>query len=628
MGDNLDLGDRNGVRTPMQWDSTANGGFSTADPASLYAPAISDPVYGYQAVNVEEQRKNPSSLLGWTRNMIGLRKLFSVFGRGTLRFLKPANRKVIAYLRQLGDESVLCVANLSRFAQPVLLDLPEYEGYTPMEVFGYAAFPSITAQPYSLSLAPYSFLWFELQAAAGTSAPHSSDAGSRPSQGSQAVPATRVPSPDVPAESPRPDLPALHPDVEVRDVAAGDVFLLHTVPAGRQELDQLAASLSQTWGESPSSLGITLAFPLREGEDNGSVQAELKRIAPRLRLAPYRAHTALDVSWPYPGSAYAELAGLAEEHNAFAVVHMGQADDPLPWPCILALANSVLDGETGLALAQYELSRYRGLLNSAALRPLARALYSAEIHYPLAPDAAYSRDFLHHLGSLAAPAGAGAGEEVILWPVLEAIDRSIPVAQVDVGVRHLAQPPNPDVTSLLSRILNSLFAVTERRATYWQKSRPLYPVRNLSAAEVRTSITDQTGIRAEDQPDPSPMLESFHLAAANLQEIWSQVMSPGTLLGIKRLAELPAAEFTMADSLWVRIVWDFLLAYRGRGVNLNHIFGALVPLYLAWAASYISEVAKLSDAEAEVRIATLALAFETDKPYLMARWRWPDRFAP
>jgi hypothetical protein len=100
------------------------------------------------------------------------------------------------------------------------------------------------------------------------------------------------------------------------------------------------------------------------------------------------------------------------------------------------------------------------------------------------------------------------------------------------------------------------------------------------------------------------------------------------LLGIKRLAELPAADFRMDNALWVRIVWDFLLAYRGRGVDRNHIFGALVPLYLAWAASYVSQVAELSDAEAEGRIAALALAFDTDKPYLMARWRWPDRFSP
>jgi maltose alpha-D-glucosyltransferase/alpha-amylase len=168
MGDNIYLGDRNGVRTPMQWTSDRNAGFSKCDPARLYFPVVMDPVYGYQVVNVEAQLSDQSSLLQWTRNMIALRKLFQVFGRGTLTFLNPTNRKILAYLRQLEQsdgfcETVLCVANLSRFAQPVTLDLSSYDGYQPVEMLGYVSFPEITREPYSLTLAPYSFLWLELQ---------------------------------------------------------------------------------------------------------------------------------------------------------------------------------------------------------------------------------------------------------------------------------------------------------------------------------------------------------------------------------------------------------------------------------------------------------------------------------
>jgi maltose alpha-D-glucosyltransferase/alpha-amylase len=168
MGDNIYLGDRNGVRTPMQWNSDRNAGFSRCDPARLYFPVVMDPIYGYQVINVEAQLSDQSSLLHWTRNMIALRKLFQVFGRGTLRFLNPENRKILAYLRDLdrGDDShetVLCVANLSRFAQPVSLDLTEYAGFEPVEMLGYVPFPTITGAPYALSLAPYSFLWLELQ---------------------------------------------------------------------------------------------------------------------------------------------------------------------------------------------------------------------------------------------------------------------------------------------------------------------------------------------------------------------------------------------------------------------------------------------------------------------------------
>ncbi len=162
MGDNVYLGDRNGVRTPMQWNADRNAGFSRANPQMLYSPVIMDPVWGFQAVNVEAEQNDPSSLLNWMRNMIALRKLFRVFGRGTLRFLNPANRKVLAYLRQYDGEQVLCVCNLSRFAQPVDLDLGELAGMTPVEMLGYVEFPAVTRQPYRLTLGAYGFLWLEL----------------------------------------------------------------------------------------------------------------------------------------------------------------------------------------------------------------------------------------------------------------------------------------------------------------------------------------------------------------------------------------------------------------------------------------------------------------------------------
>ncbi|HEY6904143.1 MAG TPA: maltose alpha-D-glucosyltransferase [Candidatus Acidoferrales bacterium] len=163
MGDNIYLGDRNSVRTPMQWNGDRNAGFSTTTPARLYSPVIMDPVWGYEAINVESQQGDPSSLLNWMRNMVALRKLFRVFGRGSIEFLDPPNRKVLAYLRQFEGEQILCVANLSRFAQPVDLDLSKLEGAVPVEMLGYVEFPTVGRHPYRLTLAPYSFLWLELQ---------------------------------------------------------------------------------------------------------------------------------------------------------------------------------------------------------------------------------------------------------------------------------------------------------------------------------------------------------------------------------------------------------------------------------------------------------------------------------
>jgi maltose alpha-D-glucosyltransferase/alpha-amylase len=163
MGDNMLLGDRNGVRTPMQWNSERHAGFSRADAERLYSPVVSDPVYGYQAVNVAAQEQEPASLLNWMRNMIKLRRLFRVFGRGSLEFLRPSNRKVLAYLRRYGTDVVLCVANLARTPQPVVLDLAAFEGAVPVEMTGYTEFPRIERQPYVLTLGPYGFYWFELQ---------------------------------------------------------------------------------------------------------------------------------------------------------------------------------------------------------------------------------------------------------------------------------------------------------------------------------------------------------------------------------------------------------------------------------------------------------------------------------
>ena len=177
MGDNIYLGDRNGVRTPMQWSGDRNAGFSRANPARLYSPVVMDPVWGYEAVNVEAQQSDQSSLLSWMRNMIALRKLFRVFGRGTLKFLEPENRKVLAYLRESDGETVLCVANLSRFAQPVRLDLSDLDGLIPVEMLGYVEFPPIDKTPYALTLGPYGFLWLELQGVRHSNEPVKESAG-------------------------------------------------------------------------------------------------------------------------------------------------------------------------------------------------------------------------------------------------------------------------------------------------------------------------------------------------------------------------------------------------------------------------------------------------------------------
>jgi maltose alpha-D-glucosyltransferase / alpha-amylase len=163
MGDNIYLGDRNGVRTPMQWNGDRNAGFSRADPQALYLPLVIDPIYHYQSINVDAQRRGPSSLLNWMRRLIAIRKRYPVFGRGAIEFLHPNNLAVLPYLRCHDDQTILVVNNLSRFVQPVELDLSPFAGYVPVELFGETVFPRITEKPYFLSLGPHTFYWFRLE---------------------------------------------------------------------------------------------------------------------------------------------------------------------------------------------------------------------------------------------------------------------------------------------------------------------------------------------------------------------------------------------------------------------------------------------------------------------------------
>jgi maltose alpha-D-glucosyltransferase/alpha-amylase len=163
MGDNMSLGDRNSVRTPMQWSAGVNAGFSTADPERLWLPLVSDAVYAYQAVNVESQRRNPTSLLNWTRRLIEIRRSTHVFGRGSIEVLKPTNHRVLAFTRTLGRETVLVVNNLAGTAQVVELDLSNLAGAIPIEMFGGSIFPRIGREPYIMMMGPYDFYWFRLR---------------------------------------------------------------------------------------------------------------------------------------------------------------------------------------------------------------------------------------------------------------------------------------------------------------------------------------------------------------------------------------------------------------------------------------------------------------------------------
>jgi hypothetical protein len=318
--------------------------------------------------------------------------------------------------------------------------------------------------------------------------------------------------------------------------------------------------------------------------------------------------------WMLKLTDFVAAAGCAHDHGAKAILVLGPLADSLSPLALRSLADAVLSESVDLAVPHYAIPPNTGLINSAILYPLTRAVFASRIRFPLSIDLGLSRRMAERLAAEAQRLSASGKEESLIWPVNEAVAAGFTTDEVDVGARAIPQPPNQDTNSILTMITGSLFADIEAKAAMWQRPRrsPLIHRKPIEIA------------RAEESVDVARMVGAFRLAAANLQEVWSLVLPPNSLLMLKRCSVLDPAEFRMPDNLWARIIFDFLIAYRLRTINLGHLLGALIPLYLAWVASHFNVIA--SGIPAERHIEAVAAAFEADKPYLVARWRWPDRF--
>jgi hypothetical protein len=334
---------------------------------------------------------------------------------------------------------------------------------------------------------------------------------------------------------------------------------------------------------------------------------------PDLRIIPVPSTTS---SWTLTAADFVNAYQLADENQARAILMLGPGASSLRSSALSDLANAVMSAPTDLAVPHYDLPPHAGLVNSAILYPLTRALFASRVRFPLAIDLGLSSRMAQRLAAAAKRSTAPNQGEPLLWPINEAAVPGFTTNEFRVGPRAIPQPADSDVNSILVSVTGSLFADIDAKAAFWQRSRqlpvPQYPM-------PQEPPTDSG-------PDIAPMLDAFRLAYTNLQEIWSLVLPPNTLLGLKRLYVTEPAAFRMPESLWARIVYDFLLAYRLRTINRGHLLGALIPLYLAWVASHINITT--SGTGPERHIEAVAAAFEADKPYLVARWRWPDRFNP
>lgn len=331
--------------------------------------------------------------------------------------------------------------------------------------------------------------------------------------------------------------------------------------------------------------------------------------------------------WAQTAAAQAALLALSSESQplpgAVALLHPDL--EALAPPALVQLAAPVLSGESDLVMAAYAMSPFDGLLNRALLAPLNRALYGKRVHFPLAPDFVLSPRLAARLAVSTHSRSAGTGTSV-LWPATVAAGIDASVSEAQLNLQHPSPAGDMDLSAVLTQLVGSVFAEMETHAPLWQRVRPSSTVP--PAPRFVTPVGAASLSSSAHDIDTAPMVKSFLLGSRSLQDVWGLLLPPVTLLDLKRLALLPAERFRMPDELWVRIVYDFALGYRLRTLNRTHLLGALTPLYLGWVASFINEASTDPIFDSEARYEKLARAFEDGKPYLVRRWRWPDRFNP
>jgi glucosylglycerate synthase len=409
--------------------------------------------------------------------------------------------------------------------------------------------------------------------------------------------------------------------------AVGAADLLIAV-AAQVDAEQLQAAATQSVlrmeaADHTSGLRTVVAFPgvsKVETATSGEVERDEAASSKNLRFLPYSvpSGTSSRISWLAPATTYQVLFGMARELGVSACAVIGFDISALETNFLGPMLAPLLEKRCELVMPLYALGKFDGLLNSSILAPLTRALYGRRVRFPLASDFCISGKMLPEL-EVALQRTTAQGQD-LFWPATEAAVRDCSICQVNVDTRHVPPADGVDLSTVLAQTVGPLFAEMVTSAPLWQRVRGSQPVEVLG-----TPVAPP----ADGHPaNTTPMLETFQLGFRNLQEVWSLVLPPVTLLELKRLARVSADRFHMPDELWVRIVCDFALAYRLRTLSRAHLLGALTPLYLGWVASYALEVGNASAAEAEQRLEKLARAYEDGKPYLLSRWRWPDRFNP
>jgi len=319
-------------------------------------------------------------------------------------------------------------------------------------------------------------------------------------------------------------------------------------------------------------------------------------------------------------ASYRNMQDVMQTYKTSCGILLGAEAQTLHPDALRGMVDAVLDRNADVALPRYSVGSNEALINAALLYPLSRAIFGVKACFPFALDQVLSVRAAERMAVAAGQAAKASGGDAFVWPTAEAAAAGFIVAEITAGTRIFPIQPNTDLSLVLNLLGSSLFSEIEAKASFWQRTRPLQAMLSLDVVPAQHVTTEPVS-----SDEVAEMIESFRIAHGNLQEIWSLVLPPQTLLGLKRLSRMPNESFSMPDALWVRILYDFVLAYRLRTINRGHLLGTLTPLYLAWVASHIL-AAQTTDATNPPE--SLARAFEADKPYLVSRWRWPDRFNP
>lgn len=377
--------------------------------------------------------------------------------------------------------------------------------------------------------------------------------------------------------------------------------------AAADQLQPVIAMLQRALGENTAR--ALVAYPVLDPQaapwDLGGMA--LQPYLPSARLHTFLVQTA---------TAYVGLYEVMRSHSAICGLLLGAEAHTLEPAAVAALVEAVINGSADLAIARYAVGPNEALINASMLHPVSRALFGVKAAFPLALDLALSNRMAERVAGTAQRFTAGSQPEAIVWVTSEAAVAGYTVAEISVGTRELPHPASADLSEILDTTASALFSDVEAKAAFWQRVRPPATLLTVPAVPLMPAPAEPV-----NDAEIAELIASFRIGYGNLHEIWSLVLPPQTLLGLKRLSTTAPANFAMADALWVRIVYDFVLAHRLRTINRSHLLGSLTPLYLAWVASHL--LGGRSGATED-----LSRAFEADKPYLVSRWRWPDRFNP